>query len=55
MHQGEVLQVGTLVEIYEQPKTHFVTEFIGESNFLIGRVTAHQQDKILVLIDDFLP
>ncbi len=55
MHQGEVLQVGTPVEIYEQPKTRFVAEFIGESNFLIGRITAHQQDKSLVLIDEDLP
>ena len=55
MHQGEVLQVGTPVEIYEQPKTRFVAEFIGESNFLTGRITAHQEDKSFVLIDEELP
>ncbi|NEP87987.1 MAG: ABC transporter ATP-binding protein [Okeania sp. SIO2C2] len=55
MHQGEVLQVGTPVEIYEQPKTSFVAEFIGESNFLTGRITAHQEDKSLVLVDEDLP
>ena len=55
MHEGEVLQVGTPVEIYESPKTHFVAEFIGESNFLIGRITAHQGEKTLVLIDEDLP
>ncbi|NES71574.1 MAG: ABC transporter ATP-binding protein, partial [Okeania sp. SIO2D1] len=55
MHQGEVLQVGTPVEIYEQPKTRFVAEFIGESNFLTGRITAHQEDKSSVLIDEYLP
>lgn len=55
MHQGEVQQIGTPVEIYEEPKTRFVAEFIGESNFLIGRVTEHQMEKTLVLIDEDLP
>ena len=51
MHHGEVLQVGTPVEIYEQPKSRFVAEFIGESNFLTGGIIAHQEDKSMVLID----
>lgn len=55
MHQGDVLQVGSPVDIYEQPKTRFVAEFIGESNFLIGRITGHQQNKTLVLIDETFP
>lgn len=38
MHQGRVLQVGTPQEIYERPATRFVADFIGESNFLEGRV-----------------
>ena len=54
MHQGEVLQVGTPIEIYEQPKTRFVAEFIGESNFFTGGITAHQEDKSMVLIDEDL-
>ena len=54
MNQGEVLQVGTPVEIYEQPKTRFVAEFIGESNFLTGGIIAHQEDKSMVLIDEDL-
>ncbi|MGK7920467.1 MAG: ABC transporter ATP-binding protein [Trichodesmium sp.] len=52
MYEGEVLQVGSPVDIYEQPKTRFVAEFIGESNFLIGKIIEHQQDKTLVLIDE---
>ncbi|MDE5072924.1 MAG: ABC transporter ATP-binding protein [Trichodesmium sp. St16_bin4-tuft] len=54
MHHGEVLQVGTPVEIYEQPKSRFVAEFIGESNFLTGGIIAHQEDKSMVLIDEDL-
>lgn len=34
MHDGKVLQVGTPREIYDHPKTRFVANFIGETNFL---------------------
>ncbi|MDY7024693.1 MAG: ABC transporter ATP-binding protein, partial [Cyanobacteriota bacterium] len=43
MNQGQLLQVGTPVEIYEHPKTRFVAEFIGESNILTGVVTQHRK------------
>ena len=36
MNAGEMLQVGTPREIYERPNTHFVADFIGETNFLDG-------------------
>ena len=36
MDQGRVLQIGTPVEIYEQPASRFIAEFIGESNLLNG-------------------
>jgi spermidine/putrescine transport system ATP-binding protein len=38
MNHGEVLQVGTPVQIYERPTYRFVANFIGETNFLEGRV-----------------
>jgi spermidine/putrescine transport system ATP-binding protein len=50
MHQGRVLQVGTPVEIYEQPMTRFVADFIGESNFFEGRVVHIAGDRALVQI-----
>ncbi len=34
MNQGRIEQMGTPVEIYEQPATRFVAEFIGKANFL---------------------
>jgi spermidine/putrescine transport system ATP-binding protein len=40
MHHGRVLQVGTPAEIYDRPATRFVADFIGESNFLEGRIGA---------------
>lgn len=34
MNQGTVEQVGTPTELYTEPKTRFVAEFLGESNIL---------------------
>src|ERR687885_1170467 len=40
MSGGKVLQVGSPTEIYERPSCRFVADFIGESNFVKGRVSA---------------
>jgi spermidine/putrescine transport system ATP-binding protein len=37
--KGKVLQVGTPLEIYERPTSRFVADFIGETNFLDGKVS----------------
>jgi spermidine/putrescine transport system ATP-binding protein len=34
MSDGKMLQVGTPKDIYEHPTTHFVADFIGETNFV---------------------
>jgi ABC-type Fe3+/spermidine/putrescine transport system ATPase subunit len=38
MNRGRLEQVGSPEEIYEQPQSRFVAEFIGLSNFLEGRI-----------------
>jgi putative spermidine/putrescine transport system ATP-binding protein len=38
MHRGRLEQVGTPEDLYERPRSRFVADFIGESNFLPGRV-----------------
>ncbi|MFV9505862.1 MAG: ABC transporter ATP-binding protein [Oscillochloridaceae bacterium umkhey_bin13] len=38
MSHGKVLQVGTPTEIYERPTCKFVADFIGETNFVDGKV-----------------
>jgi putative spermidine/putrescine transport system ATP-binding protein len=40
MNRGVVEQVGTPEELYERPRTRFVADFIGKSNFFEGRVEA---------------
>ncbi len=36
MDKGEIQQIGTPVDIYNEPKNSFVAKFIGESNILNG-------------------
>jgi len=36
MSQGRIQQIGTPVDIYNEPKNAFVADFIGESNILDG-------------------
>lgn len=38
MSDGKLLQEGTPDDIYERPRTRFVADFIGQSNFLSGTV-----------------
>src|SRR3712207_398326 len=38
MDHGHIVQVATPAEIYEQPKTRFVAEFVGDVNILEGTV-----------------
>jgi spermidine/putrescine transport system ATP-binding protein len=52
MNRGVVLQVGTPREIYEHPRTRFVVDFIGETNFLEGTVSAIRGEGIVVTVDD---
>jgi iron(III) transport system ATP-binding protein len=41
MRAGEVVQVGTPREIYNEPATTFVAEFVGSINRFTGRVTGN--------------
>ena len=38
MQKGEILQIGTPQEIYNEPTNRFVANFIGESNIISGRM-----------------
>jgi spermidine/putrescine transport system ATP-binding protein len=37
MSEGKITQFGTPKEVYEQPKTRFVAEFLGAANLIQGR------------------
>jgi len=51
MNLGHVLQVGAPSDIYEHPASRFVADFIGETNFLEGAVSALDGDLALVALD----
>jgi len=47
MDQGQIEQTGTPAEIYESPRSRFVADFIGDTNFLSGPVS-HVDDSAYV-------
>jgi spermidine/putrescine transport system ATP-binding protein len=51
MHQGHVLQIGSPTEIYERPRSRFVADFIGETNFLHGEVVAQENGEVTVRVE----
>jgi putrescine transport system ATP-binding protein len=40
MNHGKIIQVGTPAEIYEQPNSKYVADFIGNINLIEGKVTS---------------
>ncbi|MBQ9647661.1 MAG: ABC transporter ATP-binding protein [Oscillospiraceae bacterium] len=42
MEKGVVSQMGSPQEIYYHPKNEFVADFIGDANFLKGRMSRHE-------------
>jgi spermidine/putrescine transport system ATP-binding protein len=44
MNKGQIEQIGTPLEIYSSPSTSFVASFIGDTNFLNGKVIACDPD-----------
>ncbi len=48
MKKGQIVQVGTPQELYINPKSLFVANFIGESNFLEGEIADIINDKLII-------
>lgn len=48
MNQGKIEQIGTPHEIYFHPKSRFVADFIGRSNFIEGKVIDVLPDGVMV-------
>jgi spermidine/putrescine transport system ATP-binding protein len=51
MNQGEILQIGPPGEVYEYPNTRFVSDFIGETNYISGRVIGRREDLYEILVE----
>ena len=51
MDKGVVAQMGTPQEIYYHPVSEFVADFIGEANFLRGKMISRDGDHVLLDLD----
>jgi len=50
MNEGRIEQIGTPRDIYNNPANEFVAGFIGETNFIEGRIEEIIEEKSLVVI-----
>ena len=48
MESGHIRQVGKPAEVYRAPHTKFAAGFMGETNFLEGRVTSVRDGRVMV-------
>lgn len=57
MKDGEIQQIGTPTDIYNEPANAFVADFIGESNIYVGTMFADKKvrflGKVWDCVDDF--
>jgi spermidine/putrescine transport system ATP-binding protein len=53
MNDGRVEQVASPREVYDEPATRFVADFLGVSNLLRGRAEAAERDGIRLALGDF--
>lgn len=52
MSKGQVVQVGSPKEIYENPKSQEVADFVGTSNFFVSEVIGKMGDRIHVRTEE---
>ncbi|HSB77427.1 MAG TPA: ABC transporter ATP-binding protein [Candidatus Methylomirabilis sp.] len=48
MNTGRIEQAGTPIELYRQPKTLFVAQFLGHPNFFPGKIIGRQGSQVTV-------
>jgi len=51
MHQGSIIEEGTPFQLYEEPKSQFVASFIGQSNFMDGKISEVGEQSMNVSIN----
>ncbi|MFD1451063.1 MULTISPECIES: ABC transporter ATP-binding protein [Oceanobacillus] len=53
MSGGEILQIGTPTDLYSNPKTPFIADFVGTSNILPGKVIKKENNLTYVRVGDY--
>jgi spermidine/putrescine ABC transporter ATP-binding subunit len=51
-NEGRIMQVGTPDELYRMPENRFVADFIGETNFLTGKISSTDAENCNVQLED---
>jgi ABC-type Fe3+/spermidine/putrescine transport system ATPase subunit len=54
MNHGRIVQIGAAREIYEEPATRFVAEFVGRSLWFTGKLESDGSAQVRFLADDGL-
>jgi len=55
MNNGHIEQVGTAEEVFHEPRTRFVAEFVGQADFIPGTVTSQGVETPLGLLSRQIP
>ena len=48
VNQGKIVQMGAPAELYRRPRSRFVAEFLGETNFVPGQIVGEEHGKTVV-------
>jgi len=51
-NKGHIMQVGTPDDLYNFPENRFVADFIGETNFLTGKVLSREDNGCTIQLDE---
>ena len=52
MNNGEIEQIAPPIEVYEEPATEFVADFIGDTNFLDGDLRETADGRVVLATED---
>jgi spermidine/putrescine ABC transporter ATP-binding subunit len=52
LHEGRLQQIGVPEELYDRPANSFVADFIGETNFVDGRLVARNGEVVRVVTEE---
>ena len=48
VNHGKIVQMGAPAELYRRPRSRFVAEFLGETNFVPGQIVGEEHGKTVV-------
>ncbi|SHK61807.1 spermidine/putrescine transport system ATP-binding protein [Shimia gijangensis] len=52
MREGRIVQIGSPQELYDRPKSRYIADFVGTSNFFNGKLTQLSDELSTVVLDN---